>query len=207
MVRQEKNQQSKEAILHAAIAEFGKHGYDGASLNAAFTQAGISKGRVYHYYDNNDQIYLDCVEVCLNALMRKLQARPDTPTGAPMNFQEYFLLRWEFFEESPALAQIFLESVQRPPEHLKEEIKAKRVRFEQFNLAVFRSNLAGMRLRNGVSEEEAIAYFQAFQEIFHRQLLQTDGNPGALRVKSHEQELQKMLDILFYGIVKEGAVC
>lgn len=206
MVRQEKNQQSKTAILNAAITEFGTHGYSGASLNTAFAQAGISKGKVYHYYENNDQIYLACVDACFDALMSKLQTdQGEKPAGFSISLQNYSLRRWEFFQSTPAFAQIFLEAVQSPPEHLREEIKNRKAPFDRFNLSVFRTQLASLKLREGVSEADAMAYFQTFQEVFHQMFTKRiKEDPEKSDMNYHEQELRRTLDILLYGIAQEA---
>ena len=77
MTREEQNTKSKEAIITAAVAEFGRHGYEGSSLNTALNEAGISKGKIYHYFESKDQVYLACVSACFDQLMERLQGEKD----------------------------------------------------------------------------------------------------------------------------------
>lgn len=203
MIRQEKSQQSKAAILHAALAEYGKRGYYGASLNTAFMKAGISKGKAYHYYESNDQIYLECVGACFDALLNKLQLQREEKAFNSLTLEEYFYLRWEFFEDSPVFAHIFLETVQNPPEHLREEIKIRKAQFDSFNRSVFHSQLVTLKLREGVSEEDAMAYYEFFQVVFHQRFV-VEMDADNTGMKRHEQTLKKALDILLYGLVKEN---
>ncbi|WP_343248513.1 TetR/AcrR family transcriptional regulator [Diplocloster hominis] len=204
MTREEQNVKSKEAIITAAIAEFGRHGYEGSSLNTALNEAGISKGKIYHYFESKDQVYLACVSACFDQLMERLQGEKDKDVRT---LPDYFRIRWEFFEAYPSFAQIFFEAVERPPEHLREEIQQRKARFDEFNLSVFRAQLVGLKLRSGISEEDAIEYFQAFQEIFHRLMTTKFKDAPAQNVlELHEQELRKNLGILLYGIAKEETV-
>lgn len=42
----------RQAVLDAAVAEFGQHGYAAASLNRILIAAGLSKGAFYYYFDD-----------------------------------------------------------------------------------------------------------------------------------------------------------
>lgn len=48
----------QEAILAAAAAEFAERGYEGASLNQIIEGAGISKGSLYYYFDDKEDLFL-----------------------------------------------------------------------------------------------------------------------------------------------------
>jgi AcrR family transcriptional regulator len=39
-------------VLHAAMAEFGRHGYSGGSLNVIAREAGVAKGSLFQYFDD-----------------------------------------------------------------------------------------------------------------------------------------------------------
>ena len=49
MKREEKNALSRQRILDAAMEEFSRRGYEGASLNTVCAEKGLSKGIIYHY--------------------------------------------------------------------------------------------------------------------------------------------------------------
>ncbi len=48
---------SKEKILEVALKLFIRKGYHGTSLNEIASQAGLTKGGVYHYFDSKDDLY------------------------------------------------------------------------------------------------------------------------------------------------------
>ena len=68
MKRDEKHNLSKQRILQAAMQEFSAKGYINASLNTVCSENGISKGIIYHYYKDKDELYLLCVSECFTAL-------------------------------------------------------------------------------------------------------------------------------------------
>ncbi len=68
MKREEKNELSRRRILSAAIREFSERGYDTASLNTVCAENNISKGIIYHYFKDKDELYLLCVADCFDKL-------------------------------------------------------------------------------------------------------------------------------------------
>ena len=50
----------KEDILHAAIIEFGKAGYKAASTNEIIKNAKVSKGLLFHYFTDKENLYKAC---------------------------------------------------------------------------------------------------------------------------------------------------
>lgn len=52
------NDQKKERILNAALAEFAQKKYDDASTNNIVTSAQIGKGMLFHYFGNKKNLYL-----------------------------------------------------------------------------------------------------------------------------------------------------
>ena len=78
MKREEKNALSQQRILEAAMEEFSRKGYEGASLSTACAEKGISKGIVYHHYKDKDELYLRCVQLCFDAVTAALRQLPAT---------------------------------------------------------------------------------------------------------------------------------
>lgn len=48
----------QRALLDAARAEFSDHGYEAASQNRIIEAAGISKGALYYYFDDKNDLFL-----------------------------------------------------------------------------------------------------------------------------------------------------
>jgi len=51
---------TKQDILLAAIAEFGRVGYAAASTNEIVKKAGVSKGLLFHHFKCKEQLYTAC---------------------------------------------------------------------------------------------------------------------------------------------------
>ena len=95
MKRDEKNQQTRRRTLDRALSEFSEKGYGGSSVNTICAVQGISKGIVYHYFENKDQLYLSCVEECFQRLTAHLSAALQAEEPGPVEEQlgRYFTAR------------------------------------------------------------------------------------------------------------------
>ncbi|MCZ6889061.1 MAG: helix-turn-helix domain containing protein [Gammaproteobacteria bacterium] len=49
-------------ILDAAAEQFSDRGYDGASINRIIAEAGISKGALYYYFDDKEDLFATVME-------------------------------------------------------------------------------------------------------------------------------------------------
>jgi AcrR family transcriptional regulator len=50
----------KTRILDAAKQEFSTHGFEGASYNKIIQKIGISKGSMYYYFENKEDLFITC---------------------------------------------------------------------------------------------------------------------------------------------------
>ena len=73
MTQKERQDRSKEEICRAAMEEFGTLGYDKVTMERICGNHGISKGMMYHYYSNKDELFLLCLAFDLKKYWAKLQ--------------------------------------------------------------------------------------------------------------------------------------
>jgi len=62
----------REHILSAAQEEFLRNGYEGASLNTIISEAGISKGSLYYYFEDKTDLYLTILSQVMNKLQHNI---------------------------------------------------------------------------------------------------------------------------------------
>lgn len=55
--RAEKAQANRSALIHAAAAVIGEHGYEGASISRITERAGLAQGTFYSYFDSREQLF------------------------------------------------------------------------------------------------------------------------------------------------------
>lgn len=204
MKREDKNQQSKNKILNAAIAEFGTKSYGISSLNNICGDNDISKGLIYHYYTNKDELYLHCVKVCFDELTKYVCDIEYAFKEFKDDINHYLNRRYEFFHDNPYYSNIFFNTVLQPPKHLKKQINDLRSDFDEKTTLYYKSALKNVTLRDGINDEDAIEYLFMFQEMFNSyfQSIVDETSDFHSLIEAHESKLSKMLGIMLYGIIK-----
>jgi len=203
MKKSQKTELTKERIIDAAISEFGEKGYEGSTINNICNNSCISKGLIYHNYENKDDIYMHCVEYTLNAFVDFMKAQEIKD-----DMQKYMDLRYRFFNENNLLRRVFFEAVLQPPKHLELRIKELKKYLDDMNLSIYRAALKKVTLRKGVTEQEALDYYSIMQEMFNGYFNSSAYSDIAFStlISHHESKLAKMFDFMLYGIAEEGDI-
>lgn len=203
MNREEKNVLRRQQIINSAIAEFGINSYAEASLNAICRNGNISKGIIYHYFKDKDELYLVCVTECFNSLTTFLNSEMISFKNVEQAIEKYLDLRQQFFKENPEFSNIFTNALLQPPKHLVEQIKEIKSELDKFNINFYEQVLKNVNLKRDVCREEAIEYFLIFQESFNYYFQNKAYGDFSKLFDEHELKLRKLLKIMFYGIAKE----
>ena len=78
----------RERVLLAAMAEFGRHGYSGGSLNVIAREAGVAKGSLFQYFDDKFDLFAYVAEQTSLTVYAAMVPYLDRDDGTP--FLEFF---------------------------------------------------------------------------------------------------------------------
>ena len=201
MKREEKNRLTRRRIMDSALAEFSGRGYGAGSLNTICAAGRISKGIIYHYFRNKDELYLACVEECFQLLTQRLRvcltAEQTTPEA---QLDSYFRIRMDLFRELPVYQPIFCEAVVSPPAHLKAEIQRRKQPFDEMNNAILEKILNPLPLRSGVTRAEVTETFRLFQDFINAHYQTAGMSPQEFAQR--DSRCRKAMEILLFGSVE-----
>lgn len=204
MKREEKNILSRQRILDAAMTEFSRNGYDAASTNTICSEYGISKGIIYHYFKDRDELYLLCVKRCFDLITEYLSETARLMNGsAEKRLQSYFDARLCFFSENRECLGIFIDAVFSPPKGLVPEIAKRRREFDKLNISVLTSLLESEPLCSGMSVETVVRDFSMYMDYFnlnYKTAMFFEQSSSAL-LHEHEERCHRQLHILLYGVL------
>ena len=204
MKRAEKNALSRQRILDAAMREFSEKGYDAASMNTICAENEISKGIIYHYFKDKDELYLLCVADCFNGLTAHLGAWAESrENNIEARLRQYFDARLHYFVENPVCLGIFLNAVLYPPAHLAAELAEVRREFDAQNVAILTELLGSASLRRGMTVSAVVDDFRMYMDYFnakYRAVLE-EADSAELALREHEERCHRQLEILLYGVL------
>ena len=72
--------EKQQAILDAATAEFSEHGLSAASYNRIIASVGVSKGAMYYYFEDKEDLFVTVIRARMGP-MAELLALPESVEG------------------------------------------------------------------------------------------------------------------------------
>lgn len=203
MKRTEKNLQTRQKIVDSALREFSEKQYGEASLNTICSEGNLSKGIIYHYFKDKEELYLLCVKECFDALTAYISGVvPIENVPIERALASYFDARIAFFEEHPLYFGVFCSAVIHPPAHLAAAIENCSAGFDAQAVSILTTLLKTVKLRPDVTMEEIVEVFCEYQDFVNARFQTKTSGEGAW--KAHEARCRRSLQILLYGVIERG---
>lgn len=204
--REQQNKISKERILTASLKEFGEKDYSSASINNICKNNNISKGLLFHYYKNKDEIFLLCVEKLFIDLSSYLKENFQfSHSNIEENLRAYVQKRFEFFKEYSYYKQIFYTATFNPPKHLIYEISTLRQPLNKTNRYFWCQIINDLNLKPDIVIEDVIDVIIGLGDYLHMKMkydnLQSSDEESYI-VDKYTKEYVNMLNMLLYGVIK-----
>ncbi|BES64761.1 TetR/AcrR family transcriptional regulator [Gottschalkiaceae bacterium SANA] len=206
MNQEEKNKMSRKRILQASLTEFGSQDYASVTINQLCKKHHLSKGLLFHYYRNKDELFLLCVQKLFLDLSHYLEKNFE-PQSASMesNLQAYIQKRSAFFGENQLYARIFYTVIFNPPTHLIPQIHKMRAPIIETNRKFWQHILSELDLKSNVNQEEAIDLIMNLEDFIHMRFQKEYidlTNQTADHINQYADEYINLFNMLFYGIVE-----
>ncbi|CAG7626615.1 HTH-type transcriptional regulator BetI [Paenibacillus allorhizosphaerae] len=118
--------EKQERILNAAMKEFAQKGYKNASTNEIVTEANISKGLLFHYFNNKKDLYLYLYDYILDMLIREFfeKIRWDE-NDILMRLRHYSELKIEIIKKHPEMFNFTLSAYLEQSAEIKHELNRR----------------------------------------------------------------------------------
>lgn len=203
MKQKERQERSRQAIVQAAMDEFGNAGFESVTMDRICASHGISKGMMYHYFSNKDELFLCCVSGIFQELRKYLSENMDLPAGEPIyeSLKRFFLLRESFFQARDRERHIFENAVFYPPGHLAAQIEKYREPIHEENDRFLRQIVSRARLRENLDQERAVRYLNSIYQLFWNALRRYCLPEGYHDLHSTLSEAEELLEMFLFGII------
>lgn len=198
MKKSEKTEITIAKIIESAMAEFGKNGYAGGTVNN-ICKTGINKGLLYHNFTGKDELYIICLKRSCEKFSEYVYANDGTT-----DLKKYMTVRMDFFNSFPNEAHIFFDALLNTPPHLSEKINKSFAEFNTLNDSICKQTLDSIVLRKGIKMEDAFSYFHLMQTLLNGYFSSPAFQNVVLneKVKKHEKIIPQLFDLMIYGIAE-----
>ena len=205
MTQKSKSMIARFKILQVALNEFANYSYENSSINRICTTGNISKGVMYHYFKDKDELYLLCVRYCYDTMTDYYRSKLKNEENWKKEIKKFLEIRCHFSKEYPQLQKIFFNTIFRAPEHLKEQIKKITKNLESLNYEFSMKILKKVNLKPGLEPEEIIFFVDIVQNILHEKFNRKLDNMDEIEKLSLEYEkmAEKWINIILYGILEK----
>lgn len=204
--REKQNEISKERILKASLNEFGEKDYLVASTNNICKNNDISKGLLFHYYKNKDELFLLCIESCFNDLSSYIKSNIIYYEGNPRKSLDLYMeKRWEFFQDNTHYRQIFYNATFNPPPHLVKEISVLKKDVDEANREFLLKCINSCNLKDNVVPDKVVDIILDLINHLHTKFMNKsiiDESDKSQIINKWVEEFSTIFEMLMYGIIK-----
>lgn len=156
-----KDLSTREKIITAALAEFGKYGYKDASTNRIYPVAEVSKGAIFKIFGSKAKLFYAVFDDALNRMLNELG------NTAFDHYHDIFerifaamIWKVEYSQNHPFDTAVMLEGIADPPNEIKELIFGNIKQLTKLSMHMFFEQLPMDNIRDEYTKEQVIHYLE-----------------------------------------------
>lgn len=196
----------RSAIWEACLEEFSEKGYDRASTNSIAERAGVSKGLLFHYFKNKQQLYRELVEWCMSEVETYVLAKIPEGRGFVETMVSLAEVKMQFYKDNPRHFSLIVQAFYNPPEHHRDEIQKIHGKMVARGREIVRQLLALLPMAPETDPERALDMVMAISglvEARHSGRLKRDADFSDAVYQDMQADYTAYLELLLNGISRE----
>ncbi len=191
--------------MESAIIEFALHGYHRTSVDAIVKRAQVSKGTVFYHFDNKPNLFLACLDACLDQYEKALE---ENGLWEEKELFSRLLLQTKikvaFVLKHEAMSKFFMVA---STVDLSDETKAIKDRITAYREKIVRRMLDDVDhsyIRAGIDPEDALSFAWGAVETYSYKLLSMYENEDAMLAEADKiiADFERYVELIKYGIYK-----
>lgn len=123
-----KPEESRKAILDAAIEEFAAGGVAGARTDSIANAAGVNKALLYYYFKDKETLYGAVLDAVFSGIVHALELELNSPGTPGQRLLRYLLRHFDYVSANPAYPRLVQYEMMRAnigkSNHLKRIVPA-----------------------------------------------------------------------------------
>jgi AcrR family transcriptional regulator len=206
--------EKKRKVIKACLEEFANNGFEKASTNVIVKNAGISKGVLFHYFENKKNLFLYILDYCSSLYLEETKKIcSNLPDDIIVRLTQIIEERLNYFEKEPYIAKImmslFLYDIS---DDIQQLTKDKMMVFqEQLKLIVVEGiDLSKFRKDMDINKTLDVMFF-TFDSVFIRYFkkyaqeykLWTQ-EEVIEKINTLKKDMKSFISILKYGIYEDN---
>ncbi|MGX6445990.1 TetR/AcrR family transcriptional regulator [Neobacillus sp. K501] len=201
------DEEKQDRIINAALKEFAQKGYDNASTNEIVKEAEISKGLLFHYFQNKKQLYFFLFDYCYELIAEEFYKKADLSEPDFFNrIRQAVTIKTELLAKYPDIFKFVQESFLEESAELKVEFEKRRQELTKINTEKVYEGIDLSRFREDVDVQKVLKIITwTFEKISDEALYKARLSPNhELDYEKIRLEAEAYFDILIKCFYKGG---
>ncbi len=199
--------EKRDRIINAAIEEFARFPYEKASTNHIVQNAGISKGLLFHYFDNKQALYEQLIGFVIDKMYRAVMDRIDWQESDLFErLKQLALIKLEISRTYPHMFDFLLQMLSYKQAAKMEEIigvyKQYGIDFQQVSEDIYTRNVDYSHFRDPGTITETVNIVRWSLEKFGEEQLQAMGTDARLSFEMAAKGMDRYMEILKQSFYK-----
>ena len=200
---QQMDGERRQKLIYAIVDEFSKYPYKKASINSIVKKAGISKGLIYHYFEDKQDLYYSTIEHVIRELFTELDKQIDWDESDIFErIKQFITVKAELSDQNPGYYEFVLKTYENEDGSIDlNRIKAISEEFGipivEYTQKVFTHNIDFSRFKDPLKVKESIRIIQWTFEGINKSLFEDRDLSDRIFDKEHFlEELNSYSDVL-----------
>jgi TetR/AcrR family transcriptional regulator len=180
--------EKQDRIINAAIKEFASKAYNNASTNEIVKEAGISKGLLFHYFQNKKQLFLFLFDYCIELITDDFYKKIDlTETDFFNRVRQSVLIKMALQAKYPDIFKFIETAVLDDSAEIKAELQQKVKELTDSNFGRIYEGIDYSKFRDDVDLQKIIKIINwTFEKMSDEELYK------AKLIPNHEIDYEKI---------------
>jgi TetR/AcrR family transcriptional regulator len=193
--------EKQNRIMNAAIQEFAQKGYSNASTNEIVKEAGISKGLLFHYFQNKKQLFLflfdSCVELITDDFYKKIDL---LETDFFQRIRQSVLIKMELLAQYPDLFKFVEKAYMDDAADIHTEMQMKIRELNHINIGKIYEGIDVSKFRDDIDIQKIFKIITwTFEKLSDEELYKAKLLPN---YEIDYQKVQKEAEDYFEILIK-----
>nr|WP_306010721.1 TetR/AcrR family transcriptional regulator [Paenibacillus sp. P46E] len=189
----------QDRIINAALQEFALKGYQNASTNEIVKQAGISKGLLFHYFNNKKDLYLFLFDYFIEMLMEEIHAHIDwEQRDIFIKYRNVAILKFGLFQKYPNAFEFIKRVYPEDSSEVKPDLENRKKEFLNKGYKDLFGDIDLTPFKEGIDIEKAVnIIYWTMEGLAYRLQAQTATVPvGQIQLEDIIAELDVYSEML-----------
>lgn len=149
--------EKQERILNAVIKEFAKKGYKNAVTDEIVKEANISKGALFHYFNNKRDLYLFLYDYSLEIVMDEFFGRIDLKEKDILKrLRQVLLIEFMLVNKHPDMLDFIKSAYFESSDEVKNELESRNKEYLTNGYSKVLSNFDSTKFKEGTDIKRAV---------------------------------------------------